>query len=151
MTSHEDTRTNNPAASPLFDPERLQLSMQRGALHANELRGSGYVAAKPTDLSHQIVPLEGFPRVAKRKAQQFLAADAARHRRHERANFRRKHRGRDFGVWVAEREDHQSFDIVSELANVSWPVMRFKHRHSIRPNPARGNPHAGRGALQKVL
>src|ERR1700722_7519243 len=53
-------------ASLLFDTERLQLSMQRGALHANELRGSGYVAAKATDLSHQIVPLEGFSRLAKR-------------------------------------------------------------------------------------
>src|SRR6202453_3692232 len=142
---------NNPAASLLFDPERLQLSMQRGALHADELRGSGYVAAKATDLSHQIVPLEGFPRLAKRKAQQFLASDAARHRRHERANLRRKHRGRDFGVWVAEREDHQSFDVVSELANISWPVMRLEHRHSVRTDPARRNPHPGCHALKEVL
>ena len=108
----------------LFDPERLQLSMQRGALHTDELRGSGYVTAKATDLGHQIVPLESFARLAKRKAQQFLAADAARNRWHERANLRWKHRGRDLGVWVAERKDHQSFDIISELANVSGPIMR---------------------------
>jgi hypothetical protein len=52
------------AASLLFDPERLQLSMKRGTFHANELCGPGYVAAKAADLSHQIVPLEGFPRLA---------------------------------------------------------------------------------------
>src|ERR1700722_10418650 len=75
----------------LFYAKRLELSVQRRALHANELGGSRYVAAKPTDLSHEIVALEGFSRLAKREAQQFLAANAARHRRHERADLGRKH------------------------------------------------------------
>jgi len=138
-------------AFELFDAERLQLSVQRRALHANELGGPRYVSAEPTDLSHEIVALEGFPRLTKRKAQQFLAADAAWHRRHKRANLRWKHRRRNFSVGIAEREDHQSFDIVSELPDVSWPVVRLKHRHGVRPDPARRNPHIGCGAFQEVL
>src|SRR3984885_5276605 len=118
-------------AFELFDAERLQLSVQRRTLHANEFGGTRYVAAEPTDLSHEILALEGFPRLAKRKAQQFLAADSARHRRHQRANLRRKHGRRNFGVGIAEREDHHAFDIISELPDVSWPVVRLKHRHGV--------------------
>ena len=52
----------------LLDAERFQLSVQRRALHTDELGGSRYVSAKPTDLGHEIVSLEGFPCFAKRKA-----------------------------------------------------------------------------------
>ena len=48
-------------SSALFDAERLQLPMQRRALHADELGGSRYVAAEAADLGDQIVALEGFP------------------------------------------------------------------------------------------
>src|SRR5271166_501168 len=75
----------------LFDAERLQLSVQRRALHSDEFGRSRYVAAKAADLGHEIITLERFAGLAKRKAQQFLAPDPARYGWHKRANLRRKH------------------------------------------------------------
>ena len=46
--------------------QRLQFAMQRRALHADEGRGTGDVAAKPRDLGQQIFPLEHFAGVAQR-------------------------------------------------------------------------------------
>ena len=48
------------------DDQGLQLAMQRRALHADEGRGTGDVAAKPRDLGQQIFPLEHFAGVAQR-------------------------------------------------------------------------------------
>src|SRR3954468_23362460 len=44
--------------------QRLQFAMQRRALHADESRGAGDVAAEAVDLGDQIVALEDLARLA---------------------------------------------------------------------------------------
>ena len=48
----------------LTDPERLQLPMQRRALHADEFGGARDVSGESADLGDQVVALEHFPRLA---------------------------------------------------------------------------------------
>src|SRR3989304_4251877 len=68
------------SARPLVDAERLELAVQRRALHADELGGTRDIAAEPADLRDEILPLERFSRLAQRKAHQPLTAVPARPR-----------------------------------------------------------------------
>src|SRR5258706_233141 len=58
----------------LIHSQRLELAMQRRALHADELCGPGYVAAETADLGAQVFALEGFAGIPQRHAHQVLAA-----------------------------------------------------------------------------
>src|SRR5262249_40813658 len=61
----------------LVDTERLELAMERRALHAHELGGAGDVAPEAADLGDQVFALEHLARIAQRQAHQMLAAVAA--------------------------------------------------------------------------
>src|SRR5688500_7564758 len=69
----------------LSDPQRLELAVQRGALHADKLRGARNIAAEAVDLRAEIFALEHLARIAQRQAHQVLAAIAVRQARHHRA------------------------------------------------------------------
>src|SRR5271156_4099806 len=49
---------DRPGKGPLIHAQRLQLAMQRRALHADEFGGAGDVAAESVDLGDQIFALE---------------------------------------------------------------------------------------------
>ena len=115
----------------LADAERLELAVQRRALHADEFGGARDVAAEAVDLREQIFALEHFARLAQRQPHELLAAVAVRHRRHHRADVLRQHAGADRGVGVAAGEDHQPLDVVAQLADVARPVVRLQHRHGV--------------------
>src|ERR1700689_11849 len=50
------------------DSERLELAMQRRALHADEFGGARDIAAEAVDLGEQVFALEYFARFAQRQA-----------------------------------------------------------------------------------
>ena len=114
--------------------------MQGRTLHPNKLRRAGDVAAEAVDLRDQIFTLEHFARLAQRQAHQLLAADAAGHCRHQRADLAGQHVGGDLGVGVAGGQDHQPLDIVAQLADIAGPVVRLQHRHRIGGDRAGGAP-----------
>src|SRR5438128_2491593 len=77
-------------------PERLQLPVQRRALHADEFSCPRDVAGAAADLGDQVVALEYLAGLAQRKAHDVLAIVAGRHRRHHGADVLRQHvRGDD--------------------------------------------------------
>src|SRR3546814_107828 len=67
------SRRRSSALPRDLDAERLQLPVQRRALHADEGRGAGNIAAEPVDLAQQILALEHFARVAPRPRHHWLA------------------------------------------------------------------------------
>src|SRR5262249_1530906 len=69
------------ASLSLVDSERLELAVQRRALHAHELGGAGNIAAEPIDLRDQVFALEHLARVAQRQSHQVFAAVAVGHAR----------------------------------------------------------------------
>src|SRR5712672_3678323 len=60
---HVWTQISNSA-----DAERLELAMQRRALHADEFRGARDIARKAADLGDQVIAFEHFARLAQRQA-----------------------------------------------------------------------------------
>ena len=125
--------------------------MQSRALHSDELRGAGDVAAEAVDLRDQIFALEHFARLAQWNAHQLLAADAARNGRHQSADLSGQHRGGDLRLRVSDGEDHQAFDIVAQLADVPRPVVRLQHRHRVGGDSARRHAHCGGDLLKKIM
>src|SRR5258708_13234454 len=75
------------------DAERLELAMQRRALHAHKFRSPRDIAGEAADLGDQVVALEHFPRLAERQTHDVLAIAAGRHRRHHRTHVLRQHIG----------------------------------------------------------
>src|SRR4051794_13424509 len=73
----------------LADAERLQLAVQRRALHPDELGGARDVAAETVDLRCQILALKDLARAAEIHRHQVLAADASWGRRQHFADLRR--------------------------------------------------------------
>src|SRR5258708_8792972 len=65
---------------PAMQAERLQLAMQRRALHADESRGARYIAAEARHLREKILTLEHFACVAQRQLHGLAAFLPAQHR-----------------------------------------------------------------------
>src|SRR5579875_1631762 len=59
-------------------PQRLQLPVQGGALHADEGGGAADVAAEAEDLGGQVLPLEHLAGIAERERDDPLRPDRAR-------------------------------------------------------------------------
>src|SRR5689334_24571872 len=116
------------------DPQRLELAMQRRALHADEFRRPRDVAGETADLGDQVVALEHLARFAQRQSHDVLAVIAGRHRRNHRADILRQHVGRDDHFGPAGRENHHPLNIVAQLPDVAGPDMRLQHGHRILPD-----------------
>src|SRR5262249_53754526 len=111
------------------DPERLELAMQRRALHADELGGAGNIAAEAADLGDQIFAFEYLARVAQRQSHQVFTAVAAGHRGDHGTNVRRQHVGVDHRLRIATRENYEPFNVVSPLPQIAGPVVRLQQGH----------------------
>src|SRR5712692_1135737 len=112
-------------------PQRLELAVQRRALHADELGGARDVAAEPADLRLEVFALEGLARLAQRHPHEVLAAVAGRHVRHHRADVLRQHAGADHRLGLAAGQNHQPLHVVAQLPYVAGPVVRLEHRHGV--------------------
>ena len=112
-------------------PQRLELAVERRALHADEFGGARNIAAEAADLGAQIFALEGFAGIAQRHAHQMLAAGALGHRRHHGADILRQHVGGDHRIDVAAGENHQPLHVVAQLPHIAGPVMGLQHRHGV--------------------
>src|SRR6516165_12569829 len=77
------------------DTKRLELAMERRALHADEFRGPRDIAGEAADLGDQVVALEHLARLAQRQPHDVLAIVAGRHRRDHRTYILRQHVGGD--------------------------------------------------------
>src|SRR5436305_15172911 len=93
--------------------ERLELAMERRALHADELGRARNVAAEPADLRHQIFPLEYLACFAQGQAHEVLAAIASRHRGNHGSDVLRQHVGIDHRFRIASGKYHQALNIVT--------------------------------------
>ncbi len=123
--------------------------MESGTLHSDELRRPRDVAAEARDLGHQVFALEDLARVAQREPHQLLASGAVRRGGHAGADLGRQHVGGDLGVGVAARQDHETLDVVAQLAHVARPVVRLEHRDRIAGDPALGQPRRGADLLHE--
>src|SRR5262249_18586613 len=104
-------------------PQRLELAMERRALHADELGGAPDIAAEAADLRLEIFALKRLACLAQGHPHQVLAAIAGRHARNHGANVLRQHAGADDRVGLASGEDHQPLHIVAELPDIAGPVV----------------------------
>src|SRR5215471_5399339 len=110
-------------ALAIEEAEGLELAMERRALHADERRRPGYVAAEPGDLRDQVFPLEDLAGVAKRQAHDLAALVPADHRGRIRADLRRQHLGPHGLADIARRHDQEPVDDVPQLARIAGPVV----------------------------
>ena len=85
----------------------------------------------------------------KRQAHQLLAAGPGRHRGHQRADFGGQHGGGDLRFGIAGREDHQTFDVVAQLADVARPIVRLQNRHRIVADLALRHAHRRRDLIHE--
>ena len=105
--------------------ERLQLAMQRRALHADEGRGARDVAAEARHLGQQILALEDLARVAQRQLHDLAALLPAQHRRRVLADVVGQHVGADRPA-ARRRQDQQPLDDIAQLADVARPVVALQ-------------------------
>ena len=108
-----------------MQPERLQLAVQRRALHADEGRGARDVAAEARDLGQQIFALEDLARIAQRQLHDLAALLPAQHRRRILADVVGQHVGADRPA-ARRRQDQQPLDDVAQLADVARPVVALQ-------------------------
>ncbi len=126
------------SGTALADAERLQLAVQRRALHADEFGGARDVAAEAVDLgasdtrARRSRARRGAASTSGARPLPCPASSAASRR------SRRQHLGGDRLGRVAAGEDQQPLDVVAELAEVARPVMRLEHRHARRRRSRRG-------------
>src|SRR5690349_1637768 len=73
------------------ESQRLELAMERRALHADERRGPRNVAAEADDLRGEILALEYLARLAERQAHHLVALLPAQNRRRDVENLGRQH------------------------------------------------------------
>ena len=126
--------------------ERLQLPVQRRALHADKGRRARNVAAKARDLNVEIFPLEALARVTKRQTDHLLQAIVLGETR-LRPSFRRQridgHRHRR----IAARQNEDALNHVAQLAHIARPVSRLQRRQRIFADLTRRHTgHAGQTA-----
>src|SRR5690606_661099 len=143
--------THPPETLDYLYAERFQLTMQRRALHADELRRARNIAAEPVDLGDQIFLLETLARLTQRKRHDVLVGFRRRARQRV-ADFSREKIGCHwcFGI-IAARQNHQAFDIVAKLAKIAGPAVRLQNRHRIGADLARLDARLFGDLLHEIL
>src|ERR1700681_2225442 len=105
------------------DAERLELAMQRRALHADEFSRPGDIPGEAADLRNQVVALEHFPRLTERPTHGVIAISAARHRRPHGADVLRQHVGGYDPFRTPAGTNHDASELVAKLSAVSGPDL----------------------------
>ena len=130
--------------------ERLQLAMQRRALHADEGRGARDVAAEARHLGQQILALEDLARVAQRQLHDLAALLPAQHRGRVLADVVGQRVGADRPA-AGRRQDQQPLDDVAQLAHVARPVVALQGRQRVLADRPRRQAGGVGDALQQVV
>src|SRR5207245_227340 len=133
------------------DAKRLELAMQGRTFHADEFRRARDIAGEAADLGDQVISLEYLPRLAQRQAHDVLAIIAGRHRRYHRADILRQHIGGDDDFRSAARQDHDAFDIVAKLPDISGPDMRLQYRHRVLTDLAFRQSGRDRNLIHEII
>src|SRR5260370_174168 len=102
-----------------MQPERLQLAMQRRALHPDERGRARDISAKACDLGQKILALEHFPGIAQRQLHDLATLFPAQHRRGVFADVVGQDIGPDRPA-IRRRQDEKPFDDVAQLAAISF-------------------------------
>src|SRR5205085_4963298 len=120
-----------PLPARIRQAQRLQLPVQRGALHADEIRGPGDVPREAADLDAEIFALERLARLPQRRAHDRLHRLVRRELRLVVEDFRGQHVDLDAADPLAGRHDDGALDDVPKLPDIAGPVIGLQRRHGV--------------------